>query len=160
MHAAGQQPFDAAFDGNHQPAHMRRQIIGAGNLADEKIGQFTLLGAMAAPAEIQPRLAGEFDDMLGHHRLYRHQYMFGNAADPCGETAALGAEAAMTIFGLEPHRRTFAFHLHMLGKMILESIDDRQRIGQRDGGFGRQERHGHNPSLHSLVIFNPDNRES
>ena len=139
---------------------MRRQIIGAGDLADEEIGQLTLLCAMAAPAEIQPRLAGEFDDMLGHHRLHRHQYMFGNAAHPCRETPALGAEAAMAIFRLEPHRSTFAFHLHMLGKMILESIDNRQWIGQRDGGFGRQERHGHNPSLCSPVIFNPDNRKA
>ncbi|MNY55928.1 hypothetical protein D3C86_1919480 [compost metagenome] len=98
--------------------------------------------------------------MLGHHGLYRHQYMFGNAADPCSEMAAFGAEAAMAIFGLEPHCRTVAFHLHMLGKMILKSIDDRQRIGQRDGGFGRQERHGHNPSLCSPVIFNPDNRKA
>ncbi len=130
MHAAHHQPFNAAFDGNHQPAHMRRQIIGAGNLADEKIGQFALLRAMAAPAEIQPRLPGKLDNMLGHHGLDRHQYMFGNAADACGETTAFCAEAAMAVFGLEPNRRAFALHLHMLGKMILESIDDRQRIGQ------------------------------
>ncbi len=38
MHAAGDKPFNTAFDGHHETAHMRRQIIGAGNLADEEIG--------------------------------------------------------------------------------------------------------------------------
>ncbi|MNL44008.1 hypothetical protein D3C87_1665510 [compost metagenome] len=98
---------------------------------------------MSAPTEIESRLAGKLNDMLSHHGLDRRQYMFRNAAYPGGELATFGAEAAMAIFRLETHRRPFPLHLHMLRKMILESIDDRCGIGQRDRGFCRQERHGH-----------------